>query len=302
LNPPHFFDTFTLAFITSIINQSFASGGRTLSHSSEKQKSIRNYFVDEAGDGILFDRKGRPIIGTEGCSKYFILGLVDIVEPEALSKDLSELRKALLSDPYFSGVPSMQPKAKKTALAFHAKDDLPEVRREVFAALMKHDIRFFAVVRDKRKVLDYVRQRNITDASYRYHPNELYDYLVRSLFKDQLHKDDAYHICFACRGKSDRTEALAAALEAARRKFTDKWGIESNAPMTVMPCSSSDNAGLQAVDYFLWALQRFYERREDRFLNLLWPAFRLVRDDDDWRNKYGEYYTKKKPLTLAALK
>jgi len=72
--------------------------------------------------------------------------------------------------------------------------------------------------------------------------------------------------------------------------------------MTVMPCSSSDNAGLQAVDYFLWALQRFYERKEDRFLNFLWPAFRLVRDDDDRRNKYGEYYTQKKPLTLAALK
>jgi len=222
LNLPHFFDTFTLASITSIINQSFASGGRTLSHSSENEKSIRNYFVDEAGDGILFDRKGRPIIGTEGCSQHFILGLLDIAEPEALNKDLFELRKELLSDPYFSGVPSMQPKAKKTALAFHAKDDLPEVRREVFSTLLRHDLRFFAVVRDKRKVLDYVRQRNITDASYRYHPNELYDYLVRSLFKDRLHKDDAYHICFARRGKSDRTEALAAALEAARKKFTDK--------------------------------------------------------------------------------
>jgi hypothetical protein len=40
-----------------------------------------------------------------------------------------------LADPYFKGVPSMQADAKKTALFFHAKDDLPEVRREVFRVL-----------------------------------------------------------------------------------------------------------------------------------------------------------------------
>ena len=33
---------------------------------------MRYYFVDEAGDGNLFDAKGQAIIGTEGCSRYFI--------------------------------------------------------------------------------------------------------------------------------------------------------------------------------------------------------------------------------------
>jgi len=45
----------------------------------------------------------------------------------------------------------------------------------------------------------------------------------------------------------------------------------------------------------------FYERGESRYLDLLWPAFHLVRDIDDKRqNNYGEYYTQKKPLTTAA--
>ena len=45
-----------------------------------------------------------------------------------------------------------------------------------------------------------------------------------------------------------------------------------------------------------------YERREDRYVELLWPAFRLVHDLDDTRGKkYGVYYAQKKPLTLAAL-
>jgi len=61
-------------------------------------------------------------------------------------------------------------------------------------------------------------------------------------------------------------------------------------------------AGLQAVDYFLWALQRFYELGEERYVRYLWDAFRLVHDIDDTRQAgYGEYYTQKKPLTKAAI-
>jgi hypothetical protein len=196
----------------------------------------------------------------------------------------------------------MKPGGKKTSLAFHAKDDLPEVRRDVFSVLMQHEMRFFAVVRDKGKLLEYVRQRNETDVDYRYHPNELYDYLVRHLFRDRLHKDDAYNIYFAKRGKSDRTKALYLALQAARGRFTEKWGIASMAPINVIAGRPSEMASLQAADYFLWALQRLYERKEDRYVRLLWPAFCLVRDLDDTKNRpYGEYYTQKKPLTLAAI-
>jgi hypothetical protein len=268
---------------------------------SNKQ-NLRYYFVDEAGDGTLFDRKGRVIIGNEGCSSFFILGLLDVLNPVLLERDIKALREKLLSDPYFEGVPSMKPGGKKTSLAFHAKDDLPEVRRDVFSVLMQHEMRFFAVVRDKGKLLEYVRQRNETDVDYRYHPNELYDYLVRHLFRDRLHKDDAYNIYFAKRGKSDRTKALYLALQAARGRFTEKWGIASMAPINVIAGRPSEMASLQAADYFLWALQRLYERKEDRYVRLLWPAFCLVRDLDDTKNRpYGEYYTQKKPLTLAAI-
>jgi hypothetical protein len=91
--------------------------------------SVRHYFVDEAGDGTLFDRRGRVILGTHGCSRFFILGLVDLPDPDAVDRELEDLWAQLLADPYFAGVPSMQPQARKTAQAFHSKDDLPEVRR-----------------------------------------------------------------------------------------------------------------------------------------------------------------------------
>jgi len=260
------------------------------------------YFVDEAGDPTLFSEKGRCIIGEEGCSTFFILGLLEAEDPECLSDRLETLRRRLLADSYFRGLPSMHPEERKTAVVFHAKDDLPEVRREVFTLLAGAPVRFFAAVRSKRAVLQYVQSRNRTDRSYRYKPHELYDYLVRTLFTDRLHQHDEYGITFARRGASDRTEALQIALDQARERFAKKWDRRSNAVIEVESAAPCAHGGLQAVDYFLWALQRLYERGEDRYLQLLWPGCSLIRDIDDNRKApYGVYYQKKTPLSAASL-
>lgn len=268
------------------------------------QPQKRFYFVDEAGDSTLFSQKGSVIIGKEGCSRFFILGLLDVPDFQALGAEMNALRARLLADSYFEGIPSMRPDGRKTALAFHAKDDLPEVRREVFALLKQTPgLRFFAVVADKLRVVEYVRQRNELDSTYRYKPNELYDYLVRRLFKDRLHKDGGYDIYFFKRGASNRTLALMQALLLARQHFQGQWGITSNAPINVSAANPAAYPGLQAVDYFLWSLQRLYESNEDRYVTYLWDSFSLVHDIDDTRQAgYGVYYTQKKPLTEAALK
>lgn len=265
----------------------------------DNSKTSCNYFVDEAGDGTLFNTKGKVIIGQEGCSRYFMLGILEVPNSDALSKGLTDLRKKLLSDPYFRKVPSMQPEQQKTALAFHAKDDIAEVRREVFAELMKYDgLRFYAVVRDKFGVLREVR----TYKNKRYHPNQLYDQLITRLFKDRLHKNDEYVITFATRGSSDRTQALKTALEDARHRFEKKWAIHRDATMQILAVPASTNPCVQAADYFLWAIQRCYERREDRYLDYIWSRCRLIWDVDDRRkNKYGVYYNQKTPLHIDTL-
>ena len=270
---------------------------------TESPESICQYFVDEAGDPTLFNRRKQVVIGQEGCSRYFIMGVLHIADPEQVSQELNQLRMELLADPNFKRVPSMQPQQKKTAIAFHAKDDLPEVRSEVFKLLMRHEMRFQAVVRDKQAVLSYVRQRNEHDPAYRYQQNELYDALVSRLFKNLLHKANAYRVCFARRGSSDRTAAFGAALEQARRNFNLTWSKIGVAPVEVLSGWPAQHTALQAVDYFLWALQRLYERQEERYLDLIWPKVSLVHDVDDTRQKkYGVYYDKRRPLTLAAFR
>jgi hypothetical protein len=265
--------------------------------------SIRRYFVDEGGDSTLFSKTGKTLVGTEGCSRFFILGLLDVPDPVALNDRFDQLRARLMSDSYFKSVPSMQPDARKTALAFHAKDDLPEVRRDVFQILRDTEgLRFFAVVADKLSVLEYVRQRNKREPDYRYHPNELYDYLIPRLFRERLHQSSEYHITFSKRGKSDRTAALRQALQVARNRFAEQRNVISDASLQVSEARPKAQAGLQAVDYFIWALQRLYERGEERYVNYLRHTFRLVQDIDDRRKAgYGVYYTQKKPLNAAAL-
>ena len=226
-----------------------------------------------------------------------MLGVLEVADPAALAAALNGLRVSLLADPYFHGVPSMQPASRKTALAFHAKDDVAEVRREVFRVLLQHDLQFFAVVRDKQRVLDYVQRRNQNDLGYRYQPNELYDNLVARLFKNRLHLSPEVKVCFAARGKSDRSAALRQALQMAQARFQADWGRPSAPALHVKQSTPAREASLQAVDYFLWALQRHFERGESRYAELIWPKVGLVHAVDETDTAaYGTYYTKKKPL------
>ena len=92
----------------------------------------RYYYVDEAGDLTLFNKQGKIIVGNEGVSKVFMIGVLRLDDPSLAKQKLEDLRSSLLTDSRFKNIPSMQPQAKKTALLFHAKNDYSDVRKEVF--------------------------------------------------------------------------------------------------------------------------------------------------------------------------
>ena len=274
-------------------------GGNVISHNMKPEvpKTFTHYFVDESGDGVLFGTQGRLLLGQPGGRSHFMLGALQVPQPEFLAAELESLRLDLLKDPYFKNVESMQPARKKTALMFHAKDDVPEVRREVFKVLARHDMKFYAVVRDMRYVLTYVQERNARGTNYRYRPDELYDQTVARLFKDRLHSYEACKISYGVRGTADRTRAFKAALALARNRFEQKWGRTVATQIELIPSCPKKDVCLQAVDYVLWALHRYYSRQEGRFIELLWDKVGLIHAVDDKAiAEYGTYYTKKKPL------
>jgi hypothetical protein len=265
--------------------------------------STTTYFVDEAGDTTLFGRYGKSLTNTEGVSKFFMVGRLEVGNLTALQADLDALRAELLADPLLQSIPSMQAKAAKTALFFHAKDDVPEVRHAVFKLLLKHDLHLTVAVKDKEQLRLAVLQRQISDSSYRYNTNghELYDWLIARLFK---HSDwmlgDSPNVTFAVRGNKERTTALKEVFEAtvgvAFKRF-GKSGSSTVTPAILQSTYPSKSAGLQACDYLLWALQRFYERGEERYLHAMWSKFDSVLDLDDLN---GTTFNEKHLLSLES--
>lgn len=100
--------------------------------------------------------------------------------------------------------------------------------------------------------------------------------------------------------------------------FASKFGFPRSQPdawkITVL--QSKDAPCLQAVDYFLWALQRFYEVkwdaktkkksldpstglviREDRFLRAMWAQVGEIHDLH-FGPAHGTFFTTKEPLLL----
>ena len=238
-------------------------------------------YVDEAGDPTIFGSKrgSGVIVGQEGCSKFFIIGKLEVDDPDTLSDRLTKLRHELLADPYFAGVSSFKPERRRTAHGFHANSDLPEVRYQVFRLLRElgADLRFHAVVADKIVIAAEETKRRETNPKARYQPNSLYDDLIRNLYAKFHRIADEYHICIAQRGKSDRSKALKQAIEQAENEFEQHFGFRRKAAHVTVSDPSTAIC-LQAVDYFLWAVQRFYERREPRFLDAMWPQIAEIHD------------------------
>ena len=280
----------------------------TSTYVANEADAITTWFVDETGDPTLFAKGGKAVVATVGCSRFFIEGKLECRDVGALAADLERLRVELLADPYFKGVPSLDPVRQRTAVNFHAKDDPAEVRFLVFKLLARHELRFVAVVRDKLGLLDHATQRRRIAPTYRYDPNghELYDELTRRLFS-RLHGYGEHRVVFAQRGHKPRTKAFMDAIAHADQALETAIGLKRPKPVEVVCGFPKDHAGLQAVDYYLWALQRFYERGETRYLDYVWPQTLEIIDLDALQPKklgrtQGEFviFNKEHPLTVES--
>lgn len=281
--------------------------------SPEASPDLCHLYVDEAGTPDIFDAKGRNNIGKPGCSRFFFLGMLEVDEPGRLADALHNLREQLMADPYFNGAESFKPERKKTALLFHAKDDLPEVRVKVFDLLRSFGsgLRFRAVVCDKLAIHQREVDKREHSPGYRYNPDHLYDELARSLFGRFSRMAEGYRLWIAKRGNKDRNAALRTALEHAEEDFANKFGFSrggADAWHTTVT-NPRETTCLQAADYFLWALQRFYEPRihpetgevthETRYLNAVWPQVSQIHDQH-FGPARGTFFTPVNPLTLEA--
>jgi hypothetical protein len=254
------------------------------------------FFVDETGDLTRFNKKGKSMLGLEGVSKTFILGAARFyADPEKYRKDFDAIRQEILANPFFQDLRSVK---RSTSTVFHANEDHPVVRNEVFKLIQTIDFKVFAIVRRKAKLIEASIAR-YEDTGNKLTEREIYSSMTARLFKELLHKNEKNNITFAARGKTFSNDSLETALNKAMKNCFLSHGIVNKSQNQAMKGDLNDYIGLQIVDYCLWTLSRLYEREEEKFFELVRNKFSLIQDmDDNKETQYGVYYTKTNPISL----
>lgn len=243
------------------------------------------YYIDESGDPRVVGRRGKNLLAQGSVSPVFMLGYLETTNPHEIGEALGRVREEIAKDEYLAGIPSLS----SSKIAFHANKDATEVRERVFRALHTCSFKVFVVV--ARKDADRFRKRfDLKDA-------RLYDYLVRQLLENRLHLYESIDVYFAEMGNIVRQHTMEAAINSARKRFSNKWGANHSNMIRILIQQSSQLPQLQAIDYVLWAVYQVYSRRNLRYYNYMADKISLVHDVFDTKRYPNNYYTRKNPLT-----
>lgn len=260
-----------------------------------KKKKLMDYhrFLDEAGDTTFYGKGKKNIIGTNGVSNVFILGLVKIKDPlDEVRQKINELQLKITKDEFYH-VPSVLKKLNRTGYYLHATDDIPEVRKEMFDLIKTINCSFEAVV--GRKSIERYETKHKGKEEY------FYADLLSHLLKNKLSKHEKLVMHISERGKSTKNQNLELAFLKAKQRFTninEDRKVKTNVVFNVS--YPTKDPLLNLADYFCWTIQRVFERGEIRYYNFLKKQIKLVVDlyDTANYNNWQNYYdNNKNPLT-----
>lgn len=242
------------------------------------------FFVDESGDPTFYDRRGNLIVGQEGCSPILILGFIETQNPQIIRREVLALQREIVNEPYFQSFPSIQ----KTAVAFHAKDDVPEVKYRFFNLLATLDFKAqFIVARKIERVF-----RNNFQAK----ETLFYDHLVSLLFQNVLHRYQKNCIYFSKRGSRDRQIPLSNAIQASINRFEQKWGVSITTEINIQAQTPEGEPCLSVVDYMNWAVYRAFTRGQMGYYNTIADKVSLLVDLYDRANYPNNWYKRRNPF------
>lgn len=256
----------------------------------KKVTATTNYFfVDESGDPTFYNKFGKLIVGHEGCSKVLILGLIRLEDPENFRRTILKLRESIKNDKYLENIPSI----RKTLVAFHAKNDCPEVKEKFFKLISTLDFKAeFVVARKKENVF---KKKHLSKE------NIFYDDILAKLFENKLHRTKQSVIYYAVRGDRNRQSKINEALQKAVLLFENKWKIKIDSQVTTYPQTPSGEPCLQIIDYMNWAIQRAFEKGEDRYLKFVQDKISYLVDIYDFDKYPKNFYNRANKFDLTKI-
>lgn len=276
------------------INANEATADATVPTGANAQRGHRDHrFLDEAGDTTFFGKGKELIVGREGVSLAFTIGMVKINRPlDEVRKEVMELQTGVERDEYLNVIPSVRKRMDRGGFFFHASDDTPDVRQVLFRYLKNLDCSLEAVV--ARKIPEmFARKHN-------HQETEFYADVLSHLIKNKLGMGGKLVLNISGRANSTSNRNLQAALEkAAGRavKKRDSGGLTTQVVFNVQ--NHRVEPLLNVADYLCWSIQRVFERGETRHYDFLGDRIRLVVDLYDQAGYEGSknYYRGKRRLT-----
>jgi hypothetical protein len=220
-------------------------------------------FLDEAGDTTFYGKGMVPLLGSEGVSNNFFLGMLTINEPlEIVRQKVVDLQRSIMSDPYFFNIPSIHKKKSAFGYFLHAKDDIPEVRRMAYDLIISIDCKFDAVIGRKDYKI-YQKKHNGNQA-------EFYADMFSHLLHDNIIGFDKLVLNIASRSRCtthvNLERGLQKAIVVSKQKFPNNFD-ECKVQFNVQRPTTEPIINI--ADYFLWSIQRKVERNETRYFNYL---------------------------------
>jgi hypothetical protein len=251
-------------------------------------------FLDESGDPTFFGKGDKCIIGENGVSLSFMLGMVKInSDLEPIRKKIIEMQNEVINDILYKDIPSIKKKAEKNRYYFHATDDIAEVRDRFLRFINTLDCSFEVVV--ARKIPHLFVEKHKKNESY------LYADLLSHLLKNKFQKHEKMVLNIASRGKCTKNANLDLALRKAKQRFEQKHPEKELKTKILFSVNEQTNEPLLCIpDYFCWAVQNVFEKGTMRYYNFLKDKISVVidlYDKQNYGNNWGNYYSPKNPLT-----
>ena len=97
-------------------------------------------------------------------------------------------------------------------------------------------------------------------------------------------------------------ENMRIALEKAKMRMLEKYPDTEHGKLRIFMQQPHQMAGLQAVDYCLWAIHRVYTYQDFRYYRFLHEKISMVHDLSYGTEYYGTYFNKSKPITEGRFK
>lgn len=249
-------------------------------------------FIDEMGDTTFYGKKRRNVIGNEGVSHTFGLGMVKFSRPLAeIRNEVIQLQKSVQDDPLLNTIPSVIKRVQKGGFFFHACKDTPDVR-SVF-------LRYLRELKCETEIVVARKIPRLFDENHNSKDNEFYADLLSHLIKNRMKKEGTLVLNIAERGSSTRDKVLDEALRIAKVRAEKKWGADVKTRVVFNVQTPLTEPLLNVADYLCWSVQRVFEKGETRYYDYLSEKIRLVVDLYDTSKYQGHknYYDKRNPLT-----